>query len=547
MSNRMNLRPYQLDAVDGVRSALLAKQSALVVMPTGTGKTVCFAHIAKQSVMRVMVIAHREELVQQAADKIRAVTGISPDIEMAEYKAGRMYKSPVVVASVQTLCAPWGDVHRMVKFDPHEFDMLVIDEAHHATADSYRRIMQHFSKNPRLRTVGFTATPDRADKAALGMVFESVAFKYEILSAMSDGWLVPIETQQVIVKDLDFSHVKTIGGDLNQGELATIMQQEKILHGVVTPTIQIAGKRKTLVFAASVAHAERMSEIFNRHGVTSAVVHGGTFKDERRRILQAYADGMIQVLCNCGVAVEGFDCPTIEVVAIARPTKSRALYTQMVGRGTRVLPNVVDGVTDPEARRNAIARSAKPSMLVIDFTGNSGRHKLVSVADVLGGKYSEEEISEAKRLIAEAGKPADVIAELERAASEIIEKRKEDALKEKRGIVTARVEFSTKQVDAFGILNIGPERLSQAAKNTAPLSHAQQAMLARNGIDIAGLPVGHCRVIYNEILRRIKSGRCSYKQASILRKYGYGTNVGFKEASRIIDTLKSNGWKKVSA
>lgn len=543
----MNLRPYQNQAVSGVASALTDKQSTLVVMPTGTGKTVCFAHIARREPARVMVIAHREELVQQAADKIRTVTGISPDIEMAEYKAGKMYKAPVVVASVQTLCAPYGNGCRMEKFNPGEFGLLVIDEAHHATAMSYRKVIDHFATNPRVKTVGFTATPDRADKAALGMVFSSVAFQYEILAAINDGWLVPIETQQVIVSGMDFSHVKTVAGDLNQGELATIMEQEKVLHGVVSPTIQIAGRRKTLVFASSVAHAERMSEIFNRHGVRSAIVHGGTFKDERRRILQAYAEGQIQVLCNCGVAVEGFDCPSIEVVAIARPTKSRALYTQMVGRGTRVLPNVVDGLSGADERRMAIASSSKPKMLVVDFTGNSGKHKLVSAADILGGKYDEEVIAEAKQRIAESGTPADVIEELERAAKEILENRKEDALRKKRTSVTAKVEFSTKNIDAFGVFNIGPDRIATAARNSAPLTHAQQTMLARNGIDIAGLPIGHCRALYNEVLRRIKSGRCTYKQATLLRKYGYGTNVSFKEASRIIDSLKSNGWKKANS
>ena len=543
----MNLRPYQHSAVNGVANTLVGSRSALVVMPTGTGKTVCFAHIAKKSLSRVMVIAHREELVQQAADKIRTVTGISPDIEMAEYKAGKMYKAPVVVASVQTLCAPWRDSYRMDKFDPDEFGLLVIDEAHHATAASYRRVIDHFSTNKNVRTVGFTATPDRADKTALGMVFAEVAFRYDILSAINDGWLVPIETQQVIVGGLDFSHVKTVAGDLNQGELSTIMEQEKVLHGVVTPTIEIARGRKTLVFASSVAHAERMSEIFNRHGASSAIVHGGTFKDDRRKIFQAYADGKIQVLCNCGVAVEGFDCPGIEIVAIARPTKSRALYTQMVGRGTRVLPNLVDGVDDAGARRAAIAASKKPSMLVVDFTGNSGKHKLVSAADVLGGKYDEEVVEEAKKVIAEAGKPADVIEELERAAKAILEQRTEENLRKKRGVVTARVEYSTKQIDAFGVFNIGPDRVAHAAKNTAPLTNQQQAMLTRNGIDITGLPVGHCRALYNEVLRRIKSGRCTYKQATLLRKYGYGTNVSFKEASKIIDTLKSNGWKKASA
>jgi hypothetical protein len=186
-------------------------------------------------------------------------------------------------------------------------------------------------------------------------------------------------------------------------------------------------------------------------------------------------------------------------------------------------------------------------MLVVDFTGNSGKHKLVSAADVLGGKYDEEVIEEAKKVIAEAGKPADVIEELELAAKAILEQRTEENLRKKRGVVTARVEYSTKQIDAFGVFNIGPDRVAHAAKNTAPLTNQQQAMLTRNGIDITGLPVGHCRALYNEVLRRIKSGRCTYKQATLLRKYGYGTNVSFKEASKIIDTLKSNGWKKASA
>ena len=543
----MNLRPYQVEAVTGVIDSIVGSKSALVVMPTGTGKTVCFAHIARQRQGRVMVIAHREELVQQAADKIRTVTGQSPDIEMAEYKAGRMYKSPVVVASVQTLCARMGSLDRMQKFVPHEFDLLVIDEAHHATADSYRRVISHFTKNAKLRVVGFTATPDRTDKAALGMVFESVAYKYEIMQAMDDGWLCPIETQQVIVKDMDFSHVRTVAGDLNQGELASIMEQEKVLHKVVTPTIEIAKGRRTLVFASSVAHADRMAEIFNRHGVSAAIVHGGTFKDERRRILNAYNDGKIQVLCNCGVATEGFDSPGIEVVAIARPTTSRALYTQMVGRGTRVLPGVVDGIQDAEARRQAIARSGKPSMLTIDFVGNAGKHKLVCAADVLGGKYDDEVVKEAKRQMVEAGKPMDVIEALEQAAKAVLDKRKEDAAKNKRTLVTARVDYEMQRVDAFSIFRISATRVAAAAKITAPLTVAQEAMLRRNGIDTTGLPVAHCRALYNEILRRIKAKRCTYKQASLLRRYGYETDVSFREASRIIDTLKSNGWKKVEA
>jgi superfamily II DNA or RNA helicase len=364
----------------------------LAVLPTGTGKTVCFAHVAKTWLDsdrgRVLIMAHREELIQQAADKVLQVTGLHADIEMGESRADQcslIDQAPVVITSVQTMCRP----NRHERFDPRQFGLLIVDEAHHATAPTYRRVIDHFAQNPDLRILGVTATPDRADEEALGQAFESVAFTYEIETAIQDGWLVPIEQQFVQVQGLDLSGCRTTAGDLNEGDLARIMETEENLHGVVHPALELAGDRPSLFFMASVAHAERGAEIANRHQAESAVcLHGKTPRDERREKLKAFSRGEFQHLFNCGLFLEGFDETSIAVVAMARPTKSRALYAQAVGRGTRPLPGLVDGLDDAAARRRAIAMSHKPGLLVLDFVGNSGRHKLVSTADILGGNYS---------------------------------------------------------------------------------------------------------------------------------------------------------------
>ena len=263
----MILRPYQTDAVSKVHEAWKDHRSALIVLPTGTGKTIVFSHIAGTVRGRVMVIAHREELIAQAAQKIQVITGDEADVEMGEFWAseGVFSRSRVVVSSVQTQNAGMGGDGRMSRFDPSQFDLLIIDEAHHATAPTYRRLIDHYRQNPNLKVLGVTATPDRADEEALGQVFESVAFDYEIVDAIADGWLVPVRQRAVYVEGLDYSSVRTTAGDLNGADLARILEYEEALHGIAHPTMELVGTRKSLVFAASVAHAERLAEIFNRH------------------------------------------------------------------------------------------------------------------------------------------------------------------------------------------------------------------------------------------------------------------------------------------
>jgi len=540
----VKLRSYQQAAVDGIFEAWRTARSTLLVQPTGTGKTVTFAHVINRMPMgRALVLAHREELIFQAADKIARVTGAKPDIEMAEMRAdGAMFgKARVVVSSIQTQCAGRNGDARMKRFDPQEFSLLVVDEAHHIVAPSYRRVLMHYQQNPNLKVLGVTATPDRHDEEALGQVFDSVAYDYELLDAIRDGWLVPIHQRSVVVDGLDYSGVRTTAGDLNGADLARVMEYEETLHGIAAPTVELAAGRKTLVFAASVAHAERLCEIFNRHSTGCArFVTGTTPKDERRAMLADYAAGKFQMLVNVGVATEGFDEPGIQVVVMARPTKSRALYAQMAGRGTRPLPGLVDAHEAADARRAAIAVSAKPACQIIDFVGNSGRHKLITTADILGGNYSDEVVDRARAAAETANGAAVDMAELLADAEKTIAEERERA---RRAALRVRARYTSQVVDPFDILHIEPWRERGWDTGRQP-SAKMLALLDRNGIDTKGLTFTQAKQLVGEIIHRYEEKQCSFKQARLLSRYGYPTDVPFAEASRLIDALAKNGWRR---
>lgn len=486
----MKERPYQANASNAILDAFEHSQTTLLVLPTGTGKTVVFSHIvnAMKEHGRCMVIAHREELITQAAKKLWKVTGVRPDVEMNVKYADEhgFLGDPVdiVVASVQTLNSG-RDRPRYKRFDPNFFKLLVIDEAHHAPAQSYRRVINHFRQNPDLRVLGVTATPDRSDQKALGQVFGSVAYEYGILDAINDGWLVPIHQQFIQCSDLDFSGIRTTAGDLNGKDLAEVLEEERILHEMVGPTIEIIGDRKTLFFAQSVAQAERTAEIFNRHRSGMAeCVFGHTPKDDRKDRFMHFGS-RFQVLVNVGVTTEGFDDPDIEVVACGRPTKSRALYAQIIGRGTRPLDGLVDPFETAEERRRAIAESRKQNVLVLDFAGNSGHHKLVSVGDVLGGEYTDEEIEWAKKEVVDNRGSADMAEELKKAKKAVDEEKRRQE-EERRRRVRAKARYRAREVDAFShgdrFRNERPK--PQRHWYFTPATPKQVAVLEKKGITV---------------------------------------------------------------
>lgn len=547
------LRDYQQRAVNAVFEQWKDVRSTLVVQPTGTGKTTVFTDVIRRcQPERAMIVAHREELIFQAQKRMESQGGLACEIEMGDQSASEVFRSPVVAATVQTLISGSGDSRRMHRFSPHDFGLLVIDEGHHSTAASYRKIIEHFSQNPDLKILGVTATPDRADEEALGQIFETVADVYEILDAIHDGWLVPVDQQMVNIEDLDFSSVRTTAGDLNASELAAVMEGEKILQGVCGATLELVGKRQTIVFTASVRHAEMACDIFNRHQHDMADwISGKTPKEKRREIMAHFHDGDLQILCNVGCLTEGVDVPKAEIVVMGRPTKSRSLYAQMAGRILRPLPGLVDGKSTPEERRAAISNSVKPSALIIDFSGNAGRHKLITSADILGGNVSEEAIELAVRKARESGQPVRMADELDEAEHELELQRarqeeRKRLLQARQAHLMAKVRYQSQRIDPFRAYGLLPQR-ERGWDLGKELSLKQRAVLLKMGVDPDGLPYGPARQLLNEQFRRWTNKLCTLKQAACLRKFGYDTkDMAMSEASRLLDQLAKNGWRKVA-
>ncbi len=548
VNNMMQARPYQNEAFDGVCTQLNDHASTLLVMATGTGKTFVFSQITKEFMKwgRVMVLAHRGELIYQAVEQLTRITGSEPDIEMADYHAVRgRNRAQIVCSTIQSQTAGMNGLGRMSKFDPNDFSLLITDEAHHAAADSYKRVIAYYQQNKTLKHLGVTATPDRADELALGQIFQTVAFEYGILQAIKEGFLVPINQQAVLVDGLDFSQVRTTAGDLNGKDLAAIMEQEEMLHEIATPTIELTQNKKTLVFTASLMHAERLTEILNRHRAGSAKwVHGGTPKDERATMFREYGERKFQYLVNVGVATEGFDDPGIEVVVMGRPTKSRSLYAQMIGRGTRTLPGTIDGISDAVARRSAIALSLKPALDVLDFVGNTGRHRLITTADILGGDYNDDVVERATKKIEQAEQKMDVLSALAAAEKELEAEAisSEGILRRQR--ITARAKYSTAKVNPFNVFDLEPVREKGWHKGRVP-TPGQEKCLTKMGVDTAGLSFTHASQLIERVIKNREEGLCTFKQAKLLSRYRYDPKeITFSGAKELIDAIANNNWQR---
>lgn len=389
----MNLYPYQQDAVRAVLEQFARVSRTLLVMPTGTGKTVVFVEVVRRMLAarpngRVLVIAHRRELLTQA----RAVAegaGLSVSVEQGDLVS--RHGTNVVIASVQSMGS------RLHRFERDEFDLIVIDEAHHAAAGSYRKILRHF----RSRALGVTATPDRFDGKSLHDVFQSTAYSLRLREAISAGLLSGLSAHRVVLEGVDLSGVRVLAGDLNAGDLAEVMEQERAIHGVALSLLELSGARQTVLFAVSVQQAHAIAEIMNRVRLGCAVAIDGTaHQDERSAIVRRFRDGEFQYLVNCNLYTEGFDVPSLGCVAVARPTCSHGLYTQMIGRGLRHHPGKVD-------------------CLVLDFTANSTRHQLAGPVDAMVGRKLTPREATACADELEAG-TADVAAVVDRMESEAV-------------------------------------------------------------------------------------------------------------------------------
>jgi superfamily II DNA or RNA helicase len=331
----ITLRDYQETCVQRVLDAYQRQPhggSALVILPTGGGKTIVFAEIARRLGLLTLIIAHREELLTQAADKFRL---IDPTAIIGQVGAGRHeWGAPITVASVQTISRP----EHLKAVKRFGYQLVIIDECHHSAASGYRTVLDAL---PDAFVVGVTATPDRLDGQSIETFFGEPVFSASIIDMVAQGHLCDLRA--IAVKTAtSLDNVHTQAGDFKQDELEEAIDTEERNERVVRAYLEHARGRQALCFAVTVAHAQHIAETFLRFEIRAAMVCGETPPEERRRLLHAYEQGAIEVLCNVGVLTEGYDAPQTSCIILARPTKSRALFVQCVGRGTRTAPGKRD-------------------------------------------------------------------------------------------------------------------------------------------------------------------------------------------------------------
>ena len=558
------LRDYQQEAKSHVVEALSnGSKSTLLVMPTGTGKTQTFLSVADEWPQGdILVLAHRQELVWQPFERWKDLTGEHGEIEMADFRRSTYAggRSKITFASKDSLFR----LKRLRKAfpDPKSVGLVIIDEAHHAVKrnKSYQAVLDYLD-HPDLRILGVTATPDRADEVALGQTFDSVAYDYPLLSAdggasaIGDGWLVPMRQEYVVVDGLDFTQVSSRGGDFNDASLERELTRESILHRLTAPTMDIAGKKSTVVFSAGVKQASRMAEIFNRQidGNAYCLVSRIDKEDDhdfvitsqnklgRARLLKRFSNRDFQYLCNVGCLTEGYDNPNLELLVMGRMTRSRSLYCQMVGRGTRPLAGEVDGIGTAEDRKAAIAASQKPHVHILDFVGNS-RHPLISSLDILGGQYPDEVVQEAKKKIEKSDAPTEQdISELLQDTSIQVSRRIE-----KRKQIRSKASYKRREIDPFDVIGVVATREPGWHKGRE-LTEKQNDALEKFGVEpylVDRMSFWEASKMLDNLISRSRQKMATYKQCKLLKRHKVRTdNLTFGRAGELITRLKRNGWK----
>lgn len=513
------LRPYQQQARDRIHAEWDAGHTrTLLVLPTGTGKTIVFASVAADQVRagdRVLILAHRGELLEQAADKLQRSTGLVSAVEKAESTCLDSWFR-VVVGSVQTLQR----TARLERFPQDYFGTIIIDEAHHAITDGYRRILDYFSG---AKVLGVTATPDRGDMRNLGEVFDSLAFEYKLTNAIKEGYLCKIMAQTIPLQ-LDISSVTLSGGDYAVGDLGTAL--DPYLEQIAAEMAVRCKDRKTVVFLPLIRTSQKFRDLLNAKGFRAAEVNGQS--DDRRQVLADFDAGKYNVLCNSMLLTEGWDCPSVDCVVVLRPTKVRSLYSQMVGRGTRLSP----GKTD---------------LLLLDFLWMTDKHELCRPADLVC-----EDRTVARQMtehLAETGCPEDIEEAAAQASEDVVAQREEALAKQ----LEEQRRKKAKLVDPLQYeMSIQAEDLAGYVPafgwEAGPPSEQQTAALEKLGIlPDAVESAGKAALLLDRLNKRRDEGLTTPKQIRCLEKYGF-QHVGtwsFEAARHMIDRIAAQGWRGV--
>ena len=513
------LRPYQQQARERIHAEWENGHTrTLLVLPTGTGKTIVFASVAADQVRagdRVLILAHRGELLEQAADKLQRSTGLVSAVEKADATCLNTWFR-VVVGSVQTLQR----TARLERFSHDYFGTIIIDEAHHAITDGYRRILDYFGS---AKVLGVTATPDRGDMRNLGEVFDSLAFEYKLTDAIKEGYLCRIMAQTIPLK-LDISSVTMSGGDYAVGDLGTAL--DPYLEQIAAEMAQRCKGRKTVVFLPLIKTSQKFRDLLNSHGFRAAEVNGQS--TDRKEVLADFDAGKYNVLCNSMLLTEGWDCPSVDCVVVLRPTKVRSLYSQMVGRGTRLSPG-------------------KSDLLLLDFLWMTDKHELCRPADLVC-----EDRAVARQMtenLAQTGCPEDIEEAAVQASEDVVTQREEALAKQleeqrrkkARLVDPLQYEMSIQAEDLAGYV-------PAFGWEAGPPTEQQAAALEKLGIlPDAVESAGKASLLLDRLNKRRAEGLTTPKQIRVLERYGF-QSVGtwsFDAAKHMIDRIAAGGWRGV--
>lgn len=494
-SPSFNLRPYQQEAVRAIKHHWNEWDKELLVLPTGCGKTVVFNTIANQRPGNRLILAHRDELIEQARDKYEAMFGERP----GKIKAQETDIRPVTVGSVQTMSRR--DYTGM-------FDTVIVDEAHHAISDSYQTVLNQF---PNAKVLGVTATPDRGDKKSLARYFDGIAYEYGLKTAVSEGYLCPI-TAKTIPLEIDMNEVRVSIGDFQVDSIAEAL--DPYLPQIAEAIQEHASARKTVVFCPLISIAQELAYL-----IPGAKEVNGNSPD-RKEILDWFDKaGPGAVLCNAMLLTEGWDCPSCDCVVVLRPTKIRSLYCQMVGRGTRLFPG-------------------KDNLLILDFLWLCQKHNLCRPASLVSDNVEDIQtvVKEAKD---EEIDLFDALSDAEEARRTALAKALASQTRKKSKLVNPLELFNL--LDDIGLNDYEPTFKWEEADAT----ERQIEALAKFGVDAEGITKGYACAIMDRLISRSRRNLASVKQVKCLRRFGYEPiDWTFDQASKKISALAAVGWKK---
>ncbi|TFF68387.1 DEAD/DEAH box helicase [Helcococcus ovis] len=513
----MKLRPYQEEAKEKVlKEWEEGRDKTLLVLPTGTGKTVVFSKIIEERVKkgdRVLILAHRGELLEQASDKLKKTTGLVTATEKAEETSlGSFFR--VTVGSVQTLMRE----KRLKNFDKNHFGTIIIDEAHHVMSDSYQKVLNHFKS---AKILGVTATPDRGDMKNLGAFFESLAYEYSLPKAIKDGYLSKIKALTIPL-ELDLSKVRGQAGDFKVSDLGSAL--DPYLEQIANEMWKVAKDKKIVVFLPLIDTSVKMTNLLNKVGFNAVEINGSS--PDREEILNDFEKGKYNVLCNSMLLTEGWDCPSVDCVVVLRPTKVRSLYSQMVGRGTRLYPG-------------------KEHLLLLDFLWHTERHQLCRPSHLITTNEKVQKKMDEKT--EENPNEEFDIEELESKSAEEVIQEREQALAEQLKEMRKR---KRKLVDPIQFeMSIMDSDLENYVPNfgweMAPASKKQIDTLEKLGILPDSIDnAGKAAMILDKLSKRREQGLTTPKQIRFLENKGF-LHVGkwtFESASKMISRISMNNW-----